>query len=137
MTAADIIAAARAEIGTPFVHQGRLSGVALDCAGLIVQVATALGLDYVDVPGYSRTPSGGILEAALDAQPCLERVAEAEAGDVLLFRFTGAAQHLGITTGENLIHAYQKVGKVCEHRIDTQWQRRIVRIYRFKGLVNE
>lgn len=137
MTADEIIAAARAEINTPFVHQGRLPGVALDCAGLIVHVAAALGLEYVDVAGYSRTPSGGILESTLDAQPCLFRVSEARAGDVLLFRFLGAPQHLGITTGETLIHAYQKAGKVCEHRIDEQWRRRIVRVYRFKGLVSE
>ncbi|MBK8745664.1 MAG: peptidase P60, partial [Propionivibrio sp.] len=42
MTAA-ILAAARACIGTPFVHQGRIPGLALDCAGLVVAVAQAIG----------------------------------------------------------------------------------------------
>ena len=41
MTSADIIAIARACLGTPFRHQGRIPGVALDCAGLVVAVAAA------------------------------------------------------------------------------------------------
>lgn len=134
MTAAAILAAARAELGTPFVHMGRRPGVALDCAGLIVQVAAALGVAHADVDGYPRRPGNGLLESTLDNQPALERVAAMQAGDILLMRFHGDPQHLGIFTGENLIHAYQPVGKVCEHRLTAAWRRRVVRIYRFKGL---
>lgn len=133
MTADDIITAARSALGVPFKHQGR-SASGLDCAGLIVHVAQSLGLDYVDSDGYSRRPSGGLLESALDGQPCLERVARRQPGDVLLMRFTGEPQHLGIFTGETLIHSYANVGKVCEHRVDEAWARRIVRAYRFVGV---
>lgn len=57
---ADIVAQARAYIGTPFHHMGRQPGVGLDCAGLLVCVARALGLvapDF-DVPAYTPTPDG-------------------------------------------------------------------------------
>ena len=129
----DIIAAARECIDTPFVHQGRLKGIALDCAGLLVCVAKTIGADYVDQQGYSRTPYGDTLVSILDDQPCLERVArdDMQAGDMLLMRFTGEPQHLAVFTGENVIHSYEAVGKVCEHLLDEEWSRRIVGVYRF------
>ena len=134
MTADDILIAARSCLDTPFRHQGRIPGLALDCAGLVVSVAKEIGADYIDRPGYSRNPSGGLLESALDDQPCLERVQDRQPGDVLLMRFAGEPQHLAIFTGDNIIHSYESVGKVCEHRMADVWAVRIVRVYRFKGV---
>jgi len=136
MHAAGIIAAARACLGTPFVHQGRIPGVALDCAGLLIAVAQAIGADYHDVLGYGPHPCGGLLEQALDDQPCLEPVpiAQRSAGDLLLMRFDAEPQHLAVFTGETIIHAYSNVGEVCEHRLASVWAARIVRIYRFRGI---
>lgn len=137
----DILAAARAELGTPFRHQGRTPGWSLDCAGLVVTVASALGVDYSDQQGYSRHPSDGLLESALDAQPCLVRVALADmqAGDVLLMRFNADPQHLAIFAGwsdvyqaEGIIHAWLQAKKVCEHVLTDEWRSRIVRVYRFQ-----
>lgn len=134
MNSDDIIKAARACLDTPFKHQGRLPGRALDCAGLIVAVAQAIGADYRDVAGYGRSPAGNLLQAALDAQPCLHGVPvlERQSGDVLLMRFDGDPQHLAICAGETIIHSYAQVGKVCEHRMAAVWAARIVRVYRFK-----
>lgn len=136
MTADEVIAAARSALGTPFRHQGRTVGQALDCAGMIIHVVRVLGIAHADQAGYGRRPSGGLLEAALDGQPGLTRVGDMRPGDVLLLRFSGDPQHLAVFTGENLIHAYQPVGKVCEHRLDADWRGRIVRIYRFAGVVH-
>ena len=96
MTPDAIVSAARALIGTPFVHQGRIPGRALDCAGLVVAVAQAVGVEYIDQTGYSCNPSGGLLEAALDGQPGIERVPTSDRvpGDILLMRFSGDPQHL-------------------------------------------
>jgi cell wall-associated NlpC family hydrolase len=134
MTADQVIAAAREAIGTPFRHQGRTIGWALDCAGLVIHVALSIGAEYRDSQGYARRPSGGLLEAALDDQPCLDRVFEMQAGDVLLMRFSGDPQHLAIYTGSTIIHAFAAGRKVCEHLLDDVWRSRIVRIYRFKGV---
>lgn len=139
---AEIIAAARDAIGTPFRHQGRQPGRALDCAGLVVTVAERIGADYADQPTYSRRPSSGLLESVLDCQPCLVRIAidEIEAGDILLMKFAGDPQHLAIYAGhseiyqdEGIIHAYAQARKVCEHRMTEEWRSRIVRAYRFTG----
>jgi cell wall-associated NlpC family hydrolase len=75
-----------------------------------------------------------MMEAAADTQPYLMRVTDMQAGDVLMMRFTGEPQHVGIYTGDTLIHAYESVGKVVEHRMDDKWLRRIVRVYRFKDM---
>lgn len=136
MTADDIIAAARACIGTPFMHQGRIPGVALDCAGLVIAVAQAIGAEYIDVNGYSRMPSGGILESCLCSQPSLAitTAADRQAGDILLIRFAGNPQHLAVFTGDAIVHSYAPVGRVCEHVMDAAWTKRIVCAYRFKGV---
>jgi len=136
MLADDIIAAARSCLGTPFQHQGRLKGIALDCAGMVVCVANEIGADYFDQQGYSRTPSGNLLAEALSAQPCLDSLAnpaERLPGDLLLFRFGIEPQHIAILGYDDLvIHSYEHVGICCEHLLDDKWARRIARVYRFK-----
>lgn len=131
-----IVTAARACLRTPFRHQGRHPGQALDCAGLVLVALRAVDADCRDVPGYGRNPAGHALEDALDAQPCLARVpsvADRQPGDVLLMRFGTEPQHLAICAGETIIHAYQQVGMVCEHRLADVWVARIVRVYRLRG----
>ncbi len=137
MTAVAILAAARECLGTPFAHQGRVVGVGLDCAGVAVHAVRAAGVDVLDFAGYGRTPNNGHLAAAMDSQPMLARlanIADRAAGDILLMRFFGEPQHVGICTGSGIIHAYESVGTCCEHDLCAKWVRRIVRVYRVKGL---
>lgn len=135
MTADDIVAAARLAINTPFRHQGRIIGKGLDCAGLICHVCDTLKISYEDSGNYSRIPSRGLLESALDGQTSICRVfGKPQAGDLFLMRFSGEPQHLAIFTGTNLIHAHQPLGKVCEHAFSGPWPRRLVRVYRFVGM---
>jgi len=139
MTPEDIIAAARLALGTPFKHQGRTVGTGLDCAGLLAHVCATLGQQVIEQPGYARRPSNGLLEAALDAQPALVRIKEkAQAGDFVLMKFETdkAPSHLGIVAGKTLIHSWAIARKVCEHNFDAEWQLRVVRVYRFKGLTD-
>lgn len=134
----DVLTAASSALGTPFRHQGRtLRG--LDCAGLIVWCAECAGIDYVDQGDYPREPSGGRLEAALEMQPCLVRipVVTAEAGDVLLIKFSGEPQHLALHAGKMMIHAWEKTGKVCEHDLDEWRSGKIVAAYRFVEVGHE
>lgn len=132
--AADIVAAARECLGTPFAHQGRILNRALDCAGVAVHAARQCGHEVSEPSAYSRMPNNAMLEYWLGQQPFLERATVPQAGDLLLMRFTGEPQHLAVFTGENIVHAYESVGKVVEHILDAKWRRRIVAVYRFKGV---
>lgn len=139
MTGKQVIDSARAMIGTPFLHQGRIPGVALDCAGLVVAVARQLGFDPVDVAGYSRTPFHGQLESHVAAQSCLEEVPlpQIAPGAIVVMRFTKEPQHLAIYAGDTIIHSYETVGQVCEHALSSAWRARIVRAFCFVGVSNE
>lgn len=134
MTADDLIAAARECIGTPFMHQGRILGRALDCAGVAVHAARRTGHEVDEPAAYGRLPNNAMLEYWLERQPFLERVADLKPGDLLLMRFTGEPQHLAVYAGPTIIHAYQAVGRVVEHDLDAKWRRRIVQAYRFRGI---
>ncbi len=137
MTPDTLIAAARECLDTPFAHQGRILGRALDCAGVAVHAARRCGQDVNEPAAYGRLPNNAMLEWWLDQQSFLERAALPAAGDLLLMRFTGEPQHLALYTGTTIIHAYEAVGRVVEHRLDDKWRRRIVRAYRFKGMASE
>lgn len=122
-------------IGTPFRHQGRIVGRGLDCIGVVIHCAKSIGADHWTSEAYGRNPANGMLEAALDAQPCLEIVTDRQPGDILLMRFNTEPQHVAVyTASDTIIHGYQSAGIVCEHRLSAVWAARIVKIYRFRGV---
>lgn len=129
----EIIIAARACLDTPFKHQGRLAGVGLDCAGLAVHAIQSVGLPVSDLKGYGRVPNDGALKRIMDMQPSLVLIdsQEAEPGDILLIRVSNEPSHIAIMSDQaTIIHAYEQVGRTCEHRLDADWQSRLVAAYR-------
>jgi cell wall-associated NlpC family hydrolase len=53
----EIVAAARSWLGTPWRHQGRLKGIAVDCGGLIIGVGRELRLLDFGTRAYGRIPN--------------------------------------------------------------------------------
>ncbi|MCY1388639.1 hypothetical protein D9M71_34140 [compost metagenome] len=134
-----IVSAALEVLETPFVHQARVPGLGMDCAGVLVHCFQRLGLPYHDETGYPRNPYDGQLEKILDSQPSLRPIAvnEATTGDVLVMRMVRAPQHIAIHAGfyhghPYVVHGSEQHGKVCLHRLDAQWFGRVMRAYRFK-----
>jgi len=122
----DIVAEARAWLGTPFHHQARLKGVGVDCAGLVIGVGRTLGLMPLgfDVTGYPRVPDGADVQrlAAQHLRPISQQ--DLQPGDVVLIAFGPNPQHMGIVGnylhgGLSLIHAVGDGGhdKVLETRL--------------------
>jgi len=121
VSAAEVLAAARSMIDTPFHHQGRQPGVGLDCAGLIVCAFAAVGIEVRDRAGYSRQPFPGNMSAALSENAELVR-GELQPADVLWLRFD-EPQHLAFLTDRGtIIHALYTRGAVCEHRFAAAWR---------------
>lgn len=139
---AEIVAAGRRWLGTPYRHQASLLGVGADCLGLIRGVwREVVGHEPEQPPAYTpdwAEASGEerLLEAALRHMTRVP-LAQAQAGDMLLFRMVdhGPAKHAAILVSQHLtdgtiLHAYSG-HSVCETRLTETWSRRLVAAFRF------
>lgn len=136
-TGEQVVCEARKLIGTPFVNQGRKAGAGCDCIGLPLLVCKSLGVldsDRIEAR-YSRR-TDGMMKSKIEriCQPCL--LVE---GALLVFKIRATEQHCGIASmnfrgGFNLIHAWDIVGKVCEHPLSQDWINRIVGCYALPGV---
>lgn len=137
-----IVKTARSWLGTPFIHQGRVKNIGCDCLGLIIGVATELGLKindkYIseyDSNSYSTIPDGRILKAKLDEILTKKQKDSARPGDIFLMNFAGNPQHIGIFSeymngpAMAIIHCYSQSGKVVEHRLNDFWFSKIEQVY--------
>lgn len=140
MTRADIIEAARSFVGTPYSHQARLPGVALDCVGVVICLARQFRLvapDF-DVTGYQRRADGHTLMHELGAH--LVRVDSPKPGDVVCVAFDQNPQHVGIVGnyrhgGLSIIHAVgRRSAGVIETRLMFGPSMRMVAAFSFPGV---
>lgn len=137
----EVVAEARAWLGTPYLHQASLRGVGSDCLGLLRGVWRALcGAEPQTVPAYTMDWS----EASHD-ETMLTAAARwlapkpldaAETGDVIVFRMRAGfvAKHVGIVSDvgahPKFIHAYTGHG-VVENALTAPWARRIAGRFEF------
>jgi NlpC/P60 family putative phage cell wall peptidase len=141
-SSSEVVARARAWIGTPYRHQSSCKGAGTDCLGLLRGLwREILGPEPEAVPAY--TPdwseparSEDLLAAAGRHLRPVPR-AEARDGDVAVLRMSeaGVAKHVGILARSalghpTLIHAYSGHG-VVESPLTPAWARRIVAVFRF------
>ena len=142
-TRVDIVATARSYIGTPFHHMGRLPGVGLDCAGVLVCAARALALvapDF-DVPAYTPTPDGRQMIEWCERFMTPVAQDEMQPGDAILLITDLHPQHLGILGdyvhgGLSIIHAASNAtpGRVIETRLMFSRVQRFVAAYVLPGI---
>jgi NlpC/P60 family putative phage cell wall peptidase len=138
LTRSQIIAEARAWIGTPYRHQASLKGLGCDCLGLVRGVWRALiGTEPQSAPPYSRDWAEASGEEAL-ARAARTHLSEIDPaaflpGDVLLFRYRTQypAKHAAIVTAPALmVHAHDGAA-VTEVAIAPWWRRRLAYAFRF------
>lgn len=137
ISGAEIAAVARGFAGTPYHEDGRIPGIGLDCAGVVVCTLRKLGIDAPDVLGLS---SAGDVYAMLVG--LIEQLADPIAdgslqpGDLLVFRSRSIYNHMAIYLGDGeMIHAYNSpsVRRVAVQPLDDAWSRRVAVIYRYRG----
>lgn len=128
-------AALRSRMGTPWRHMGR-SGcgyghqTGLDCIGLMIYAAQAVGRKVADLAHYERDPDG-TLEARITAHLGAP-AASVGPGQLALLRLPRRPRHVAYIAntdgGLTLIHSYAGGRKqVTEHALDADWLARIVR----------
>lgn len=138
----EVVAAARGMIGTPWRHQARMPGVGLDCGGLIIAVAEAVGRPVAPIDRYPRSPDGGMLRAAMDERFDAIAAPDAEPGDIVLFWLSEATrhpQHTGVLTplhGDfGFVHALHGAGTV-EVSLTPEWRSKVDTFYRYRGVAS-
>jgi NlpC/P60 family putative phage cell wall peptidase len=137
VSAEQVVAAARAFLGTPYRHQASVAGAGCDCLGLLRGVWRELyGAEPMAVPPYRadlRDPqSAGALRQAAE-RLLLQEARPPAAGQVVLFRLGGLveAKHCGILVApDRFIHAQERLG-VVEANLTQAWARRISGRFRF------
>lgn len=140
--AKDVVALARAWIGTPYHHQASVKGRACDCLGLVRGIwRERHGAEPEPPPAY--TPDWGeggdhevLLAAALRHLLPVGQDIPIQPGEVLLFRMRAGAiaKHLGIVSAAGdaprFIHAYNGHG-VIDSPLTMPWRHRVAARFRF------
>jgi cell wall-associated NlpC family hydrolase len=142
-TRAEFVALVRSYVGTPFVHQGRLPGVGLDCPGPLICACRHFGLvpAAFDITGYPRIPDGTSLQRHCEQHLQPIQQADMQPGDAILVAWQGGPpQHLGVLGDYpggrlSMIHALQTGrGLVTETRVVFGRVMRFVAAYAVPGL---
>jgi cell wall-associated NlpC family hydrolase len=123
-TRAQIVAAARSLIGTPYHAHGRKPGVGIDCPGVpIVSCWIVRPQEWgTDVGWYGMQPDGSLMDRC-DSYMTRVRKAEMRPGDMIVVRWGTRPHHMGVVGdwrhgGLSMIHAENwKHKKVVEHRL--------------------
>ena len=121
----EIVARARALIGTRFRPQGRSVADGLDCIGL---AALAIGVrdaprDYALRGASIRRLTDELKAAGLSAVDAMA------AGDLLVLAPGRAQLHLGVFTGAGLVHGDAMLRRVVERPLPLPWP--AIGIWRF------
>ena len=131
----EIVRAARRYIGTPYHHQAALACAGCDCLGLIRGVWRDLyRVEPEQPPPY--TPDWGEtgdVEHMLQAASRHMRpvpLAEADAGEVLIFRLRSGLVAAILTSRTSMIHA-QSEDRVREVTMNGWWMRRAAGAFAF------
>lgn len=129
--AATFEAALRACLGQPWRHMGRKGcgyghQTGLDCVGLAIVGALAVGRPVADLEAYSRQPDGQ-LETRISEH--LGTPATGIGPRRLVLMNLGQPRHVGyVSDAGTLIHSRRGAGGgVVEHTLDAQWRATIVR----------
>lgn len=143
VTRAQIVAAAKLWIGTPYRHQASMRNAGCDCLGLVRGVwRDVYGMEPERPPPYAPDWAEAHGEESL-AQAALRHLVpialdSISAGDVLLFRWRDGfvAKHAAIvSSATTMIHAHDGAA-VCEVSLAPWWRRRLAFAYSFPGVTS-
>lgn len=115
------VARARSLVGTPFRPQGRDAASGIDCIGLAALVYAVPSEALRDDYRLSGAGQGDELRARMAAY--FRRVSKrtARAGDLVLMQPAATQWHLGVLTGDGLVHADARRRCVVETPGPGEW----------------
>lgn len=120
------IQAVRSWLGTPYVHQGRLPGVGLDCLGLVICLARETGYVAPDFDVGPYSPEGQRERLVEGLAEHLVEIDDPVPGCFCAFEIRRRYGHIAVCAGDTLIHTSAHTGKVVEHGFNERWRRRLL-----------
>jgi cell wall-associated NlpC family hydrolase len=142
----NIVAIARAFVGTPWLHQGRgFHGV--DCVGVIIKIGHLTGTtNYDTTANYRRFPRPEVFLQHFREELSEKPITQRKHGDVLLLRDSIFTTHCGIfctdpREGDTFIHAFANRRKVLEEPITPgpeghELYSRITHCFEYRGVLD-
>ncbi len=121
-------------IGTPFHHQARRKGVGCDCIGLIIGVATALGIKVDDYRAYPVIGDPVMLIKKLREHADEVSPEQMKPGDIIVFKLQKRPVHAAFYVGDGIVHTYYSARKVVKHDLSPKWANRIYKVFRMRQL---
>jgi cell wall-associated NlpC family hydrolase len=125
-------------VGTPFHHRGRVKHVGVDCVGVVIETAKAVGIKVEDRSNYPKFPIHGVFVNAVDSQTEHVALKDVLPGDLMEFSWGGEPQHIAIVISINpvkIVHSFSIINACVVDEFDIVWQNRFVCARRFKELV--
>lgn len=118
---------------TPFHHKGRAPGLGLDCVGLPLCAAWAMGIQMEDNLDYGHEPSSKFLRHMIaDVNGLISRpLDDDQAGDILLMRYSKHPTHIAIRTFDGIVHAYAPMRRVVKMPLSDSINHLIVGRFRY------
>lgn len=136
-----IVTEAVSYVGTPFLHQGRLKHLGIDCAHFVANVINEAreGSPLIEIPhDYKPQEDGTVMMALLGVNSEFVPTEDRRAGDVLALcdeslRFPDIPRHLAFVREVTdkttfIIHASQH--GVRSHRMNSAWMKRVHSVWR-------
>lgn len=130
------LAAARSYKGTPFHHQGRQPGLALDCIGVAVCAARECGLEMKHDIGYPVLAFKDRITSPLSEYATEIELEDVRPGDLGIFRTPQSGKtphHVAVFCedgGASIVHACSpSIGKVIEEPLGV-WKKLLVSCWR-------
>lgn len=133
----EVVALAREWLRVRWKHQGRTRN-GVDCAGVVVLVGKALGLQYEDKPSYQRRTHGQ--EFVKEFQTYLIEVSPTDTlpGNVVTFTDSAYPCHCGIFSVKlgvlHIIHAHATRKQVVEEPFAHDWPSRLTHVFQYPGV---
>ena len=135
----EIVEEARKWLETPWVHQGR-SAAGVDCAGLIIKVAEAIGHPAPDMKGYFRRPDGAKFLKHLRSNLVLGDYDNPKPGSIGVFRQNQFPCHVAIFSIKHdrlsIIHSHATRRRVLEEVFDHEWPIQLMQVLEFHEVEN-
>jgi hypothetical protein len=135
----EIVEFAEGLLDVRYAHQGRLTSGKLDCLGLVCAVCDHFGIDYVDMPGYSRTPNPERFRKQFRLYTKRGSVDDIREGSIGIFRQGQMPAHLAIfckRPGGKLamIHALLTAKKVIRQTFGDPYTALLMEVREFPGV---